>query len=139
MSWQEERDELIAQTMAFVQSVNGGKTDTADFAAKLNAPAANTLTLTEVPLPLQRDLRPAPKAAPPIEAVNVVTPPPLPTFAPAVRPMAPGDMANEIRSRIANFRAHQERFNREREAYFSATLAKLRAAIDEIDQPPSGK
>ena len=60
-------------------------------------------------------------------------------FTSVVRPMAPGDMANEIRSRIANFRAHQERFNREREAYFSATLAKLRAAIDETDLPPSDK
>jgi hypothetical protein len=138
MSWQEERDELIAQTMAFVQSVNGGKIETADFAAKLTtAPATNVRA--EMPLPPQRDSRPAPKAPPPIEAVNVVTPPPLPPFAPIVRPMAPGDMASEIRARIANFRAHQERFNREREAYFSATLAKLRAAIDESDLPPSGK
>lgn len=138
MSWQEERDELIAQTMAFVQSVNGGKDETAAFAAKLtNAPAADTPA--EMPLPLQRDLRPAPKAPPPIESVKVVAPQQIPTFAPAVRPMAPGDMANEIRARIANFRAHQERFSREREAYFSATLAKLRAAIDEIDLPPSGK
>ena len=138
MSWQQERDELIAQTMAFVQSVSGGKVETAAFAAKpTTAPAASALA--EMPLPSQRDIRPPPKAPPPIETVKVVAPPPLPTFAPAVRPTAPGDMANEIRTRIANFRAHQERFNREREAYFSATLAKLRAAIDEIDLPPSGK
>ena len=42
---------------------------------------------------------------------------------------------NEIRARIASFRAHQERFNRERADYFSATLARLRAAIDETPTP----
>ena len=122
MSWQEERDALIAQTMAFVQSVSGGHGETAALAAGLVA------TPTELPLPPQRDIRPAPKAPPPIETARVVAPPAVVPFTSVVRPMAPGDMANEIRSRIANFRAHQERFNREREAYFSATLAKLRAA-----------
>jgi hypothetical protein len=43
-------------------------------------------------------------------------------------------MANEIRARIAGFRAHQERFNREREEYFSRTLARLKASLDE--RPP---
>jgi hypothetical protein len=33
-------------------------------------------------------------------------------------------------ARVANFRAHQQRFNREREEYFSATLTKLRTAIE---------
>jgi hypothetical protein len=40
-------------------------------------------------------------------------------------------MVNEIRARIAGFRAHQERFNREREEYFSTTLARLRATLNE--------
>jgi hypothetical protein len=44
-------------------------------------------------------------------------------------------MRRECDARIASFRAHQERFNREREEYFAATLAKLRAAIK--DGPPS--
>lgn len=131
MSWQEERDALIAQTMAFVQSVTGGKAEIAALATGLAA------TPAELPLPSQRDIRPAPKAPPPIETVKVVAPPPVAAFTAAVRPTAPGDMATEIRGRIASFRAHQERFNREREAYFSATLAKLRAAIDESDLPPS--
>jgi hypothetical protein len=43
-------------------------------------------------------------------------------------------MVNEIRARIAGFRAHQERFNREREEYFSKTLARLKASLDE--RPP---
>ena len=35
----------------------------------------------------------------------------------------------EIRARVANFRAHQERFHREREAYCSATMAKVHASL----------
>jgi hypothetical protein len=48
-------------------------------------------------------------------------------------------MQNEIRSRIANFRAHQERFNRERAEYFNATLTRLRAALDEARAANIGK
>jgi hypothetical protein len=44
-------------------------------------------------------------------------------------------MTSEIRSRIAAFRAHQERFNRERHEYFNATLARLRAEINELPEP----
>jgi hypothetical protein len=32
-----------------------------------------------------------------------------------------------IQRRVANFKAHQERFEREREEYFTTTLAKARA------------
>jgi hypothetical protein len=32
-----------------------------------------------------------------------------------------------IRKRLANFKAHQERFQREREDYFQKTMAKVRA------------
>jgi hypothetical protein len=38
-------------------------------------------------------------------------------------------------ARVANFRAHQQRFNREREEYFSATLTRLRAAIEKDSAP----
>ena len=39
------------------------------------------------------------------------------------------------RTFIAAFRAHQERFNRERHEYFNATLARLRAEINELPEP----
>jgi hypothetical protein len=48
------------------------------------------------------------------------------------------DVKTEIQGRIASFRAHQERFNRERQEYFSATLARLRASIEQLP-PPSGE
>jgi hypothetical protein len=129
MSWKQERDALIAQTMAFVQSVTGKREE----AAHLNGGSASALA-AELPAPPELDLRPAPKPAQPVEPVRIAERPPAAT-AGALRPMAPGDMANEIRARVASFRAHQERFNREREQYFSATLERLRAAIKEAPPP----
>jgi hypothetical protein len=52
-----------------------------------------------------------------------------------VRPDLQEDFQAEIRARVANFRAHQGRFNREREAYCSATMAKVHAALREGEQP----
>jgi hypothetical protein len=40
----------------------------------------------------------------------------------------------EIAARVANFRATQEKFEREREEYFATTLENLRSEID--DRPP---
>jgi hypothetical protein len=127
MSWKKERDALIAQTMAFVQSVTG-KRDGLD-GDSAPAPAA------ELPARPEQDLslKPAPKPAQPVDPVRVAERPAATAGAP--RPMAPGDMANEIRARVASFRAHQERFNREREQYFSATLNRLRAAIKDANPP----
>lgn len=138
MSWKKDRDSLIAQTMAFVQSVTGrkeevGRVDTtfASHAAEL----AVMDTLEQEPTP--------PKAKPSVlEQVRVAaTPPPVPAATIAhsqvqsqVQSHVQGEMANEIRTRVASFRAHQERFNREREEYFAATLTRLRAALK--DAPP---
>jgi hypothetical protein len=129
MSWKQERDALIAQTMAFVQSVTGKREE---------APALSggfaSVPVAELP-ELELSLRPAPKPVAPIEPARIVE---RPTAAPAPtpRPIAPSDMASEIRARVASFRAHQERFNREREQYFSATLERLRAAIKDANPPP---
>ena len=51
--------------------------------------------------------------------------PPKP--APIARLDLRDEFQSEIQARVANFRAHQERFNREREAYCSATMAKVHA------------
>jgi hypothetical protein len=128
MSWKQERDALIAQTMAFVQSVTGKREETSHFEGFASAPVPD---LPELDL----SLRPAPKPAASIEPARIVELPPA-AAAPAPRPIAPSDMASEIRARVASFRAHQERFNREREQYFSATLERLRAAIKDANPPP---
>jgi hypothetical protein len=132
MKWMRERDLLIAQTMAFVQSVTGKKPD---LVAKADAGASfEGLALAGVPQPVA-----AAAPMPDIEAMLAET------FATAVEPRKPApiarveprvDFQSEIRARVANFRAHQERFNREREAYCSATMAKVHASLREDPLPP---
>jgi hypothetical protein len=130
MSWKHERDSLIAQTLAFVQSVAGKREE----AGRPGAVFARSPE-AEMPEPLfaaQPRRVELPKAIDNTigKTVEFQTPP---VVGPP-RPFVPGDMAAEIRARVASFRAHQQRFNREREEYFAATLAKLRTAIK--DPPP---
>jgi hypothetical protein len=130
MSWKKERDALIAQSMAFVESVTGKREETSRLKDSFApAPAAELPALPA----LDFALKPAPKAAQAAEPVRIAVQPAA--AVPAPRPIAPSDMASEIRARVASFRAHQERFNREREQYFSATLERLRAAIKEAPPP----
>jgi len=123
MKWMRERDALIAQTMAFVQSVTGKRPDADQFVAASGTPSA-----------------PVPAAAfvPDIEALladtSVTGEAPKP--AQIARPDIRGDFQSEIRARVANFRAHQERFSREREAFGSATMAKVHASLRQDPLPP---
>jgi hypothetical protein len=154
MKWKRERDLLVAQTLAFVQSVTGKKSE----------PDANAIE----PDALQRDSLPPDLEAALIEAMSAgtrntepkgVTANNLAAKGAATRSMAaqsrdtitrvepprdilsrkmvPSEFQAEMQSRIANFRAHQQRFDRERAEYFSETLAKLRAAINNDRLPPS--
>ncbi len=133
MKWMKERDLLIAQTMAFVQSVTGKQPDAGQFRANAspfaNLEASSPVTATN----------PATASLPDVEAILAETiaaapePPKLPSFPQALPKV---DFQAEIRTRVANFRAHQERFNREREAYCSATMAKVHAALRDDPVPP---
>ena len=135
MSWKKDRDSLIAQTMAFVQSVTGRK-DEPGLANTQAAPSSAELAVLDA---LEMELVPPPSAKPPVLEPVRVAPPPPPRPAPIAPSQLQGEMANEIRARVASFRAHQERFNREREEYFSQTLARLRAAIKDAPTPRIGK
>jgi len=91
-----------------------------------------------VPPPVPKPLAAALKSpAADLEPARIA-PPPLPAT-PTAASQLQGEMANEIRARVASFRAHQERFNREREEYFSQTLARLRNAIKDAPPPRVGK
>jgi len=126
MSWKKERDLLIAQTMAFVQSVTGKKPD-----AGLAEPAHGIAPAREADT--------APVSAVEMLAAEIIAPPQAgphgssqassPANLRMPRAAVSNDIRSEMQARVANFRAHQERFNREREEYCSATLTKLRAAI----------
>jgi hypothetical protein len=164
MSWKREREGLIAQTLAFVQSVTGkgserpGSAAIPPLSSESEATArpsvgASALLAVETALgarPSSAAQSVTPKATPRrfdpqrfdpsrVESPDLERPdlerPSPPTPAPILRrPIPQSEMASEIRARIASFRAHQERFNREREEYFAATLARLRAALR--DAPP---
>ena len=130
MKWMKERDLLIAQTMAFVQSVTGKKPD-ADL-------------LMAAPLPEQGAIIPAP-ASTPAPAPTTTAPAGTAAVAEPLKAVQPpqfakldirGDFGTEVRARVASFRAHQERFLREREEYCSTTMAKVRAALHEDAEPP---
>ena len=128
MKWMQERDLLIAQTMAFVQSVTGKKPDADAFMAAPTTEQAPTAGVSVMAI-----------EAILIETIAIAEPPkparPIQIALPDLR----GDFQSEIKARIANFRAHQQRFLKEREEYCSATMAKVRATLDERDPPSSGK
>ena len=154
MKWMRERDLLIAQTMAFVQSVTGKKPDAGMFAGAPEAAKATTLTTTVVDIAamvtettvISEPAKSEPAKSEPAESStselsnSEPVKPALPKSAPP-RPIQisrtePLDVRSEIKARIANFRAHQERFLRERDEYCSATMAKVRAALGENAEPP---
>jgi hypothetical protein len=156
MKWMKERDLLIAQTMAFVQSVTG-KTPEAEktvsasvsllsvaYESTRPATALSDAALYDKALSdiasLLAETPPAAQAptiaqAPTLE-VFVETPRAIPRPVGVVRPDLREDFQSEIKARVASFRAHQERFNREREAYCTATMAKVHAALKEGELSP---
>ena len=138
MSWQRERDALLARTRAFVQSVALKKENAGP---EVHPDAGRRRVETEAPLrEVSAPLREV--TAPPTTPPPRLAEPPGGSLPPGVqlsRPRIASDFQREIQDRIESFRRHQERFNRERAEYFNATLARLRAAIDEAGPPPLGK
>jgi hypothetical protein len=147
MKWMRERDLLIAQTMAFVQSVTGKtpeaektvttsvallsvETSETTAAALPDAALSNIKSLLAVTPPAAQAPREASRDVSREEIPREISRP-----APLARLDLREDFQSEIRARVANFRAHQERFNREREAYCSATMAKVHAALRESEPP----
>jgi hypothetical protein len=122
MKWMRDRDLLIAQTMAFVQSVTGKKPE-ADIFTRGDVPAVTPTRLPDVEAMLA-------------ETVSVQEPPiPEPPRPVPVRSAGRSEYQSEIQARVEKFRAHQAKFNREREAYCSATVARMQAALDKYAAP----
>jgi hypothetical protein len=148
MQWIKERDLFIAQTMAFVQSVTGkkpaaeareaprdvlfqspsAKSAPADETADENRPAEafRGETLQAGTLPIETLKNGTSK----IETAQVTRSSP-----------ALSDVRQEIRGRVAAFRAHQELFHRERDEYYNSVLTRVRAstghALKAPDDQPS--
>jgi hypothetical protein len=140
MKWMRERELLIAQTMAFVQSVTGKKPEAENT-------VATSVTITSVET---SETTHATASMPDIEALMAegleLPKASRETSREASRPVqtiARADLRSgfqseisEIKARVANFRAHQQRFNQEREAYCSATMAKVHATLREMPASP---
>lgn len=130
MKWAEERDDLIAQTMAFVRSVTDRK------------PEMATEPFRAEPSRAQKPFFAAsPPSAPPVIAPSIgntapADAPPLPGMSP-VETRSQSDVRKEIQHRVAAFQAHQHRFQREREAYFKSVLTKACSAAEGGSNPPS--
>jgi hypothetical protein len=140
MKWQKERDDLIAQTKAFVQSVTG-RTPQAVLSPVFNKPApienpfVALAPVSPPPLPIEQVVAAKSTEARPTEvrpaeaaAIEQYLPPKAPS---------PGDVRKEIQTRVAAFQAHQHRFHRERDAYFNSVLTKARSAIEDGPDIPS--
>jgi hypothetical protein len=135
MKWMKERDALIAQTKAFVQSVTGRKPEEAI------EPPPVALNLTE-PVRTGASVFVAPsipsEPAVSFEPIDQVERTNIPVLeVPPARVLPQSDVRREIQNRVAAFQAHQHRFHREREAYFKSVLTKVRSAIENGSDAPS--
>src|SRR2546430_3215297 len=121
MEWVRERDLLIAQTLAFVQSVSGKQSD-AGLGLKPRTESALVDAIRSVAPPDNvqiSNVQISNAQASNTQASNVqISNVQVSIEALSIqvaRPSISSDFRNEIRTRVASFRAHQERFNRERE------------------------
>jgi hypothetical protein len=106
MKWVQERDLLVAQTLTFVQSITGTR------------PEAQTRAEPRI-------------GSAPVGEIGSSERTLVRQTASATYPMAesPGGLREEIRRRVAAFRAHQQLFDRERDAYCDAVVTRLRASL----------
>ena len=115
MKWAKERDLLIAQTLTFVQSITG------------KTPEAETRPEARIEFASVDDIE---RVERPVEIVRMRSP------SSALR----NELREEIQGRVAAFRAHQQLFDRDRDAYYNSVLAKVRASAEHLprasdDQP----
>jgi hypothetical protein len=161
MKWAKERDSLIAQTRAFVNSVIAWKADTTPpgsvnataientFAVRLREELEQIETIEkqdeagEKPV-TEEAVQALPMAELPLPKVASPTPP---SEGDALEKQdtlqeqdtlkkeetVQNDVRQEIQNRVAAFQAHQHRFAREREAYFNSVLTKARSSLDRAD------
>ena len=142
MKWMKERDLLIAQTMAFVESVTGKKPGTEFFvetqSIEIQKTEASVSLLPAAAFHTTDNAASTPDIAALLAMTNMTAgaTAPSPKPVPVLRPDLHGDFQSEIKARVATFRANQERFTREREAYCSATMNRIQATLQGSEQPP---
>jgi hypothetical protein len=148
MKWIKERDLFIAQTMAFVQSVTGKKPvaearvaprDALFQSPQVQSSVAQSAPVDEIaaedrPVETLRDdtFKTEALRAGPVQAGTLK----IETAQTTLSSPAISDVRQEIRGRVAAFRAHQELFHRERDAYYNSVLTRVRASTGHASGAP---
>jgi hypothetical protein len=113
-NWKTELDAFVNETMAFVE------------AARSQRPISTEAIVTPKQLPVgvpEHFQQPVPTVSEPSQVVSYET-------VEQPQPMKwDGPMREEIRQRVASFKAHQQRFIREREDYALSTLMRLQGSL----------
>jgi hypothetical protein len=109
--WMHERDQLIEQTLAFVEGVAAARPARTAAAASTRAEPAK-----------------------PVEQAERVKPPKPAALAPLGLAPVVSERA-EIQRRVANFKAQQQKFQRTREAHYDAIFSKARATPGNQTRP----
>jgi hypothetical protein len=123
MKWVRERDLLIAQTLAFVQSVSGKKPAGEVPSEVTVSPEAKTRIDRQLETNVEKAI-----AAEPARDERILELPRMIAL-PSV------DLRQEIQSRVALFRAHQQRFHKERDEYYISKMAQLRVPKKGVTGP----
>jgi hypothetical protein len=127
MNWIKDRDLLIAQTRAFVQSVTG-KTATAEAREVLREVRIESTAVDEI-AEVGRPVETGRIENMQIESMQISRP----------SLVRLSEVREEIRGRVAAFRAHQELFHRERDEYCNSVLTKLRATTGHAPTAPDDR
>lgn len=123
-SWMEERDRLVATTLAFVQEVAAAHPAPARVVADKPAIEAAEVTQGDVALPATAAVAPAP-----VVASSEIQ------FAPETNGAKPRPLAtliserDDIMRRVEAFRTRQSRIIEEREAYYQSVKARIRNVL----------
>jgi hypothetical protein len=116
MQWKSDLESLVEQTKAMVRSANlrGAELARMPEVLPLREPGVETS------LPRTNTASPPRVTEPALPRVAAASPP---------RATAAGQEREEIRQRVAGFKAHQEKLRREREQYYLEMTAKMRAML----------
>jgi hypothetical protein len=134
-TWKKDLDALVTETMAFAASVTEKKVQL----KQDDPPVADTTAsesdakdeVVEADVPVLATLEAVLAEEPTVPSPLPEAPSPLPepkTWPVRLPPMTvPPSERDEIKQRLANFKAHQLKMQAEREDYYSQTMARTRA------------
>ncbi|MGA2291692.1 hypothetical protein [Bradyrhizobium sp.] len=126
MNWAKERDLLISETMAFVQSIGAAKLELeVRDQPRTEATVGSSTPVDKAEADKTSEVKKSQEVERPAELVRMTS----------LSLVPPGALRQEVESRVAAFRAHQQLFHRERDAYFHAVLDKARGSAG--DRPLS--